>query len=382
LSEFVFGMILGVVGGCQLFGGEVETVGGQFFDNGSACVVPAGFVTGRGVDGRPLVSHAWARNVDGVQGGTWAQVHLLATPAVDRYRGYVGQSRSVAPTHTWNTGPDRPGDADHGGRIVDRYATPDEEIAAAMARAQPKTFAAGQVPERADRFLRAERAAHRAHLAERPPDVTAQIARADTTIAACQRDVTETENRLVFWQEREAATAGVRGVTPRRRDLHRDARRHVSFARPAVDAARDRLETAVSDRDRLAVEDDAGRRFDQDNQWRVERIQQIHHEIDRQWTAAVVEAAKDGHPLAYGGQQLYLARRTLAEFRDHYTAGRTVTPGVQADLDLLDRAVVQQGQAAKLAARARQERPAAPDVPAAHQQVQHQPAPRGPRIVM
>ena len=349
-------------------------------DNGSAGVLPAGFVTGRGADGRPLVSHAWARTVDGVQGGTWAQVHLLATPAVDRYRGYVGQSRSIAPTHTWNTGPDRPAAGDHGGRIVERYAKPDEEIAAAMARAKPKTFAAGEDPERADRLLRAERAAHRAHLAERPPDVTDQIARADTTVAARQRDVTEAENRLAFWQEREAATAGLRGVTPRRRDLHRDARRHVSFAGPAVDGARDRLETAVSDRNRLAVEDDAGRRFDQDNQWRVERIRQIPHEIDRQWTAAVVEAAKDGHPLAYGGQLLHVARRTLAESRDGQHTGRTVAPGVRADLELLDQAIAQQEQAAKLAARSRQERPAAPEVPL-HQRMQQQPEPRAPHIV-
>ena len=65
--------------------------------------MPAEFVTGRSADGRPQVSHAWARTIDGVQGGTWDQVHLLATPALDRYRGYVGQSRSIAPTHTWNT---------------------------------------------------------------------------------------------------------------------------------------------------------------------------------------------------------------------------------------------------------------------------------------
>ena len=70
-------------------------------------------------DGRPLVSHAWARTIDGVQGGTWDQVHLLATPALDRYRGYVGQSRSIAPTHTWNTTPQSLDDAgDHGGRLV------------------------------------------------------------------------------------------------------------------------------------------------------------------------------------------------------------------------------------------------------------------------
>jgi conjugative relaxase-like TrwC/TraI family protein len=82
--------------------------------------VPARFVQERSPDGRPRQSHAWCRTIDGVQGGTWTQVHLLATPALDNYRGYVGQSRSIQPTHTWNT--IRTPDPDHGGRLVGRCA--------------------------------------------------------------------------------------------------------------------------------------------------------------------------------------------------------------------------------------------------------------------
>ena len=114
-------------------------------------------VTGRADDGRPLVSHGWARTIDGVQGGTWDQVHLLATPALDRYRGYVGQSRSIAPTHTWNTTRQSLDDGDHGGRLVtEPQGTPAEQIAAALARAQPKTFAAVDDPYRIEADLRAE----------------------------------------------------------------------------------------------------------------------------------------------------------------------------------------------------------------------------------
>ena len=144
-------------------------------------------MTGRADDGRPLVSHGWARTIDGVQGGTWDQVHLLATPALDRYRGYVGQSRSIAPTHTWNTTRQSLDDGDHGGRLVNEpQGTPAEQIAAALARAQPKTFAAVDDPYRIEADLRAEQDLHRAHLRGRPPDVSDRIANADATVRARQ----------------------------------------------------------------------------------------------------------------------------------------------------------------------------------------------------
>ena len=62
--------------------------------------IPAGVVGGRRPDGRPRMSHAWCRTIDGVQGGTWTETHLLGTAALDRYRGYVGQSRATLATHT------------------------------------------------------------------------------------------------------------------------------------------------------------------------------------------------------------------------------------------------------------------------------------------
>ena len=152
---------------------------------GQPAQVPVPFVTGRTVDGRPLLSHAWARTIDGVQGGTWDQAHLLATPALDRYRGYVGQSRSIAPTHTWNTGRPSVDDGDHGGRLVQEpYSTPAEQIAAALARAQPKTFAAVDDPYRIDRDLRVEQDLHQAHVRHRPFDVTDRIAHADAAVAS------------------------------------------------------------------------------------------------------------------------------------------------------------------------------------------------------
>ena len=81
--------------------------------SGEAMSLPAAFVQGARKDGSPNLSHAWARTVDGAQGGTWEACHLLGSAALDAYRGYTGQSRSRQPTHTWNTA--RVAVVDHGG---------------------------------------------------------------------------------------------------------------------------------------------------------------------------------------------------------------------------------------------------------------------------
>jgi hypothetical protein len=119
-------------------------------------LLPHAFVSARRTDGRPQLSHAWCRTIDGVQGGTWTEVHLLGTAALDRYRGYVGQSRATAATHTWNTRAVDPGD--HGGRLVQEAATPAEEVLVALQRAERKTFAAFDDPYRlAERLERQRR---------------------------------------------------------------------------------------------------------------------------------------------------------------------------------------------------------------------------------
>jgi ATP-dependent exoDNAse (exonuclease V) alpha subunit len=119
-------------------------------------------VANRRPDGRPQMSHAWCRTIDGVQGGTWTETHLLGTPALDRYRGYVGQSRATLATHTWNTPPLDPGD--HGGRLVHNADTPPEEVLEAMERQPAKTFAAFDDP-----YWLAERLRHEPGYASRRP---------------------------------------------------------------------------------------------------------------------------------------------------------------------------------------------------------------------
>ena len=376
--------------GRRLTNGSVVTVG-QVTPAGLAVLdrtglvahVPAEMVTGRADDGRPRVSHGWARTIDGVQGGTWDQVHLLATPALDRYRGYVGQSRSIAPTHTWNTTRQSLGDGDHGGRLVSEpQGSPAEQIAAALTRAQPKTFAAIDDPYRIAADLRAEQDVHRAHLRGRPPDVSDRIAQADATVRGRQRDLADWERRLAHWQDQQAATAGLRGLTRSRRHQHHQAGQHIDTMTPNLERVRHDLDRAVLERDQFSVEQTRREQFDLANQWRVERIEQLDQQVAQHWTDAVIDAASDGHPTAYGTTRLQAARAHLAARAP--SGSETPQPEAGRDLQLLDHAIrdLIQQRARYLATR-----PRPPAGATLHQQSQHAahvghipPTPSGPNL--
>ena len=259
----------------------------------------------------PYLSHAWARTIDGVQGGTFAQVHLLATPAIDRYRGYVGQSRGVQPTHTWNTIP--AGDDDHGGRIVTATGTPAEQVGVGLARAQPKTFAALDDPYRADRNLRATIDGHRQILAHPPPDVTGDLDTARAWQTRAQRDLADSHTRARHWQEELAATAGLRGLTRNGRDRHARARTNLDANKRVIDYHAEQLAQRTAAVERLQAAADHAQRFHEAHAWRHTRIHQLETQLGAHWAAVVVGAARTGQPYAYGERHLQHARQHLQE---------------------------------------------------------------------
>ena len=130
---------------------------------GAEAVLPTEFVTGTRKDGTPNLSHAWARTIDGAQGGTWETCHLLGSSALDAYRGYTGQSRSRQPTHTWNT--TRVAVVDHGGVLADQR-DPADQVADALRRQPDPTLAAGSDPWVLDRELRRLIAEHEKALSD------------------------------------------------------------------------------------------------------------------------------------------------------------------------------------------------------------------------
>ena len=172
-------------GPAGLHNGSVGTVVGVegaglrvTFDDAGDVVLPPAFVAGRRADGNPNLSHAWARTIEGAQGGTWEAVHLLAGASLDALVGYTGQSRGRAPTHTWNTRPLAV--ADHGGVVADDRSAA-EVVLAGLSREPVTTFAAVDDPWVLDARLGAERAEHLAVLEGAPPDrrVSLHAARED-----------------------------------------------------------------------------------------------------------------------------------------------------------------------------------------------------------
>ncbi len=205
-----------------------------------------------------------------------------------------------------------------------------EQIAAALARAQPKTFAATDDPHRYEQTVGAEQAAHRARLARRPTDVTREVLHAETVVAARQADLDSARDRLAHWQDQQHATAGLRAFTPSRRQAQRTAQQRVEHATVAVARAEHDLAAAQRQHDQLTGRQAAVVAFDAANAWRHQRIDTLEQRLADHWADAVVAAARDGHPIAYGPTRLRAARRTLLQHVDTLnttpSAGGTQAP--------------------------------------------------------
>ncbi len=315
-------------------------------DTSKVVHVDAGFVTGTRVDGSPRLSHAWARTVDGAQGGTWEVAHLLGSPALDQYRGYVGQSRSRQPTHTWNTTPVRT--LDHGGEIVDDR-TPGEAVAVALARTPERSMAAVSDPHLLDRDIRTQIAEHLDVWDHRPPDRTAELAAAVNRLRQAE-------------QQHAGAAAYHHGCTDRRDDLG-----PLAVLRAAGRADRDRLDQDLSraanrlqdttdqvtdargEVSWLTHQQQAADRFVATEGWRPDEVHRLREQLAQHWAVTEVACVRAGDPLAHGTDRLRGAAHhrqdQLAALDTHLPADRTT------DLDRatrqLDQAIARRHQAAE-----------------------------------
>lgn len=306
--------------------------------------VPHSFIQERSVNGRPRISHAWCRTIDGVQGGTWAQVHLLATPALDHYRGYVGQSRSIHPTHTWNTIPAP--DPDHGGRLAGDDGTPAEQVVAAMYRAHPKTFAATDDPHRIQRRYYEEIARHRQVLDQGPPDRTREVNAAHSKLRRTEAALVEARRVVERCQADVAdSRSALRRLTPSGWAHRADAEARLAFAHREAETLEQRLGSQKAHLAELNAARQERDRHGRTNAWRVERITDLERAIQNHWTDAVLSAARRGHPQAYGTSRLRSAHQHLAaKVRSpapRNENGDSSTREAQANLSDLESAIMQ-----------------------------------------
>jgi hypothetical protein len=278
-------------------------------DTGAAVVVvSAGFVRGVRADGTPNLSHAWARTVDGAQGGSWDHAHLLGSAALDAYRGYTGQSRSRHPTHTWNTAP--VDDADHGGRLADQRAA-GEQVAAALARIPDTTMAAVDDPWPTDRRLRTTIAAHHAALDRRPPDRTAELAAARRAVAAAHEQLASADTQRERTRTDLDRLGALHGLSrPGRAERRRLEDRLGADQQAVIDAA-GVLAGAEHRVERLEHDQHRHEGFEQTEGWRRHALTATVDALQAHWTEVALSCCRGDDPLAFGVEPLRVARRRL-----------------------------------------------------------------------
>lgn len=301
--------------GSPLFNGTTATVtrvnaGGLDLrlEDGSTARLPSDFVTGTKADGSPKLSHAWARTIDGAQGGTWEIGHLLGTAALDALRGYTGQSRSRQPTHTWNTA--IPVTVDHGGALADQR-DPAEQVAAALARRPDTSLAARSDPWTLDRQLRQQIANHQAILAAEPLDRSAALHQAERQIADTERTASRARAEVRAIRSRIDQQSALAGLSPRGRRQREGLRRQLDAATGSVADADAAVARAGEQHAALLAEQRVHDRFVADNLWRPVEINHLQDQLDEHWAGVVLDCARAGDPLAFGIDRLRHARRSL-----------------------------------------------------------------------
>lgn len=303
--------------GSPLVNGTTATVTGvdggglavRLDGSGKAAALPASFVQGARKDGSPNLSHAWARTVDGAQGGTWEACHLLGSSALDAYRGYTGQSRSRQPTHTWNTARLVP--PDHSGALAERRG-PAELVADALARQPDPTLAARSDPWVLDRRLRAQIAEHERVLATRPPDRQEALVAAAKALQAAESWLANMDAVASETARQLEAIGLVAGLSRRGREQRRVLQDKLAADGERAGAAKETRDDLTGRAERLRHEQVALEHFEAAERWRRDEVPRLLDQLDHHWAEVVVNCARADEPLTFGIDKLRHARNTLA----------------------------------------------------------------------
>jgi hypothetical protein len=295
-------------------------------DRGQPVRLPASFIQGARVDGSPNVSHAWARTVDGAQGGTWDHVHLLGTAALDAYRGYTAQSRSVQPTHTWNTA--TLPTVDFGGRLA-HDLDPDDQVATALSRIPDTTMAAVNDPWTIDTELRELIATHQGVLERQPPDRQRQLDHACHQLAAARTRLDSADSAVGNARQALDGIGVLAPLTRGGRAQRREFENQLSSRQAAAIDAAGFVATADAEVARLTREQAAHDRHEHDHGWRRDAIDNARDMLDQHWTDVALACVRADQTLAYGVQPLRIGRRHLAD--QLATIEASLPPDLSAD---------------------------------------------------
>ncbi len=257
-------------------------------DQGEPVRLAARFIRGVRVDGSPNVSHAWARTVDGAQGGTWDHVHLLGSAALDAYRGYTAQSRSVHPTHTWNTA--TMPTVDLGGRLA-HDPDPDQQVAVALSRIPDTTMAAVNDPWTIDTQLRQLIATHQNILERQPPDRQRQLDHAISQLAADRLALASAETAVDNARHDLDGISVLAPLTRHGRAQRRALDDQVGGRYTAAIEAAGAVATAEAQVARLTREQAAHDRHQQDHGWRRDAIDDARELLNQHWTDVALSPA-------------------------------------------------------------------------------------------
>jgi hypothetical protein len=264
-------------------------------EHNRAVVLPRAFVAGHRSDGSPNCSHAWSRTVDGIQGGTWPQIHLLGTAALQRFTGYTAQSRGRQATHTWNV--TRLPDLDHGGVLADQR-TPEREVLDALRRQPDTGFAVHDAPTPMERLL-AEQAALRHLLNDRPADRRPAFRQAEFALASAKKNLYWANHRL------ETAEKRLSELGPLSR-LRRHGRNEKTSVLDQIDRFTDdvrKAETTIAgcqrDLDKLRPQVDQREEWDADHGWPDSRLRTVDAELAELGRGGrrIEGTARDSYPM-------------------------------------------------------------------------------------
>jgi conjugative relaxase-like TrwC/TraI family protein len=244
-------------------------------DHGTGVTLPLGFIQGRRSDGSPNCSHAWARTVDGVQGGTWPQIHLLGTAALQRFTGYTAQSRGRYATHTWNV--TRFPDLDYGGVLADQRS-PEREVLDALRRQPDTGFAVHDAPSQIERLL-AEQAALRNTLNHRPRDPRPALRQAELALASAHQDLYWSNHRREAAEKRLAELGPLSQLRRQRRHEKTSVLDQIGRCTDDIQRAETNIAGCQRDLDELRGEVNQRHEWDAEHGWPESRLRSVDTEL-------------------------------------------------------------------------------------------------------